>query len=159
MKGTVKQYLRAIGLLILISVSVSAQDHPEMAKLMWISGCWKSESNVLAEERWTRLEGQSMLGMGRTIANGKTVFHEFMQIRERADGIYYIAHLNDEAPVSFKLVKVNSDEAIFENPRHDFPQRIVYQRVIDGSLFAAIEGVEKGKPKRVEFMMKRVRCD
>ena len=154
-----KQYLRAIGLLILMSVSVSAQDQPEMAKLVWISGCWKSEGNVQSEEQWTKLDGKSMLGMGRTIANGKTVFHEFMQIRERADGIHYIAQLNDEAPVSFKLVKVNANLAIFENPQHDFPQRIIYQRTIEGSLFAAIEGVEKGQPKRIEFAMRRVRCD
>jgi hypothetical protein len=70
----VKHYLRATGLLILLSMPVSAQVHPEMVKLMWISGCWKSEGNVQAEEHWTRLDGQSMLGMGRTIVNGKTVF-------------------------------------------------------------------------------------
>ena len=126
---------------------------------MWISGCWKAEGNVQAEEHWTKLEGQSMLGMGRTVVNGKTVFHEFLQIRERADGIYYIAQLNDEPPVSFKLVKLNPNQAIFENLQHDFPQRIIYGRVIDGSLFAAIEGVEKGKPKRIDFAMRRLRCD
>jgi len=100
-----------------------------------------------------------MLGMGRTIANGKTVFHEFLQIRDRADGIVYIAQPNGGTAVEFKLVKINDNEAVFENPQHDFPQRITYQRVIDGSLVAAIEGQEKGKPKRVEFAMKRVRCD
>jgi hypothetical protein len=61
--------------------------------------------------------------------------------------------------VSFKLVKVNPSQAIFENPQHDFPQRIVYQRLIDGSLYASLEGVENGKPKRIEFAMKRARCD
>ena len=154
-----KQYLLAIGLLILISVAVPAQEHPEMAKLSWIAGCWRSEGTVQAEEQWTKLEGRSMLGMGRTIANGKTVFHEFLQIRERADGIYYIAQLNDQAAVSLKLVKVNASLAIFENPQQDFPQRIIYQRTIEGALFAAIEGIEKGQPKRIEFAMKRARCD
>ena len=154
-----KHCVRAAGLLILLSVPVSAQVHSEMAMLVWISGCWKSEGNVQSEEQWTRLDGQSMLGMGRTIVNGKTVFHEFLQIRERADGVYYVAQLNDEAPVSFKLVKVNPSQAIFENPQHGFPQRIVYQRLIDGSLFASLEGIEKGKPKRIEFALKRARCD
>ena len=144
---------------LLFSVWVYAQGHPEMTKLGWISGCWKATGNLQSEEHWTKLDGQSMLGMGRTIANGKTVFFEFLQIREQPDGIFYIAQLNGGAPVSFKLVKVNDSEAIFENPEHDFPQRISYQRVIDGSLMAVIEGQEKGKPKRVEFAMKHVRCD
>ena len=130
-----------------------------MAKLAWISGCWKADGNVQTEEHWTNIAAQSMLGMGRTIANGKTVFHEFLQIRDRADGIVYIAQPNGGTAVEFKLVKINDNEAVFENPQHDFPQRITYQRVIDGSLVAAIEGQEKGKPKRVEFAMKRVRCD
>jgi hypothetical protein len=147
------------GLLILLSVSVFAQGHPEMAKLAWISGCWKSEGDVQTEEQWTKLEGQSMLGMSRSIANGKTVSHEFLQIRDRADGIFYIAQPNGGTAVPFKLVKINENEAVFENPQHDFPQRITYLRSIDGSLVAAIEGEEKGKPKRIEFMMKHVRCD
>lgn len=130
-----------------------------MAKLAWISGCWKADGNVQTEEHWTNIAAQSMLGMGRTIANGKTVFHEFLQIRDRADGIVYIAQPNGGTAVEFKLVKINDNEAVFENPQHDFPQRITYQRAIDGSLVAAIEGQEKGKPKRVEFAMKRVRCD
>lgn len=154
-----KRTLHAIGLLILLSLCGFAQGHPEMAKLEWVSGCWKSEGNVQAEEQWTKLEGRSMLGMGRTIANGKTVFHEFLQIRERDDGIFYIAQPNGGTPVQFKLVKINDSEAVFENPQHDFPQRISYLRAIDGSLVAAIEGEEKGKPKRIEYAMRRVRCD
>jgi hypothetical protein len=151
--------LLATGMLILLGVYGFAQGQPEMAKLAWLSGCWKADGDVQSEEHWTKLEGRSMLGMGRTIANGKTVFHEFLQIRERADGIFYIAQPNDGPAVSFRLVKVNDSEAIFENPQHDFPQRITYQRAIDGSLLAAIEGQEKGKPKRVDFAMQRVRCD
>jgi hypothetical protein len=145
--------------LLLLCVGVFGQSSPEMQKLAWISGCWKSEGNPQSEEQWTKLEAQSMIGMGRTIANGKTVFHEFLQIRERSDGIYYIAQPNGETAVPFKLVKVNNNAAVFENPQHDFPQRIIYQLMIDGSLFAAIEGEEKGKPKHIEFAMKRVRCD
>jgi len=136
-----------------------AQDAPEMAKLAWIAGCWKSEGPVQTEEQWTKLAGQSMLGVGRTIKEGKTIFYEFLQIREQNDGIFYIAQPNGEKATAFKLVKVNATQAIFENPQHDFPQRIIYQRLVDGSLLAAIEGEEKGKSKRIEFAMKRARCD
>jgi hypothetical protein len=155
----VRGHFVVTGCLLLLCGGVFGQSSLEMQKLSWISGCWKSEGNPQSEEQWTKLEGQSMIGMGRTIANGKTVFYEFLQIRERADGIFYIAQPNGETAVAFKLVKINSNAAIFENPQHDFPQRIIYQLMIDGTLFAAIEGDEKGKPKHIEFAMKRVRCD
>jgi hypothetical protein len=157
----VKKYLSPILCVILLSAAVGAQGNSaEMWKLGFISGCWKGgDSGLILEEQWTRPAGQSMLGVGRTIKAGKTEFYEFLQIRERSDGIFYIAEPNGEKAVSFKLVKVNDTQAIFENPQHDFPQRITYQRTIDGSLLASLEGTESGKPKRVEFAMKRVRCD
>ena len=146
---------------ILLSAGVGAQENsPEMWKLGFISGCWKGGDKVqILEEQWTRPAGQTMLGIGRTIKDGKTEFYEFLQIRERSDGIFYIAEPNGQKAVSFKLVKVNDSQAIFENPQHDFPQRIVYQKTIDGSLLATLEGTESGKAKLVEFAMKRVRCN
>jgi hypothetical protein len=155
----VKSIRSAIVLLILFSIAAFSQGHPEMGKLTWLSGCWKAEGNLQTEEQWTRLDGQSMLGMGRTIANGKTVSYEFLQIRVRGEEIFYIAQPNGGSAVEFKLVKINDNGAIFENPQHDFPQRIAYSRSPDGGLVAAIEGQEKGKPKRVDFAMRKVRCD
>jgi len=156
-----KKYLLAISIVILLNAGVGAQENsPEMWKLGFLAGCWRGGDKVqFLEEQWTKPAGHSMLGVGRTIKDGKTEFYEFLQIRERSDGIFYIAEPNGEKAVSFKLVKVNDSQAIFENPQHDFPQRIIYQRAIDGSLQASLEGTESGKPKRVEFSMKRVRCD
>lgn len=130
-------------------------------KLSWIAGCWQGEmrGGAKTQEQWMKPEGDSMLGMSRTVVNGKTPFFEFLQIKREGDDLVYIARPQGKDPTPFKLVKLNDNAAIFENLEHDFPQRIVYQRQIDGSLFAVIEGEEKGKTKRVEFPMQRVRCD
>lgn len=101
-----------------------------------------------------------MLGMGRTVANGKTVEYEFVQIREEADGaIYYVAKLSGQPEASFKLIKLQNREATFENPAHDFPQRIIYRLEPDGSLFARVEGTSKGKARGFDYPMKRARCE
>jgi len=44
---------------------------------------------------------------------------------------------------------------VFENPQHDFPQRISYKLNPDGTLLAAIDGTKAGKIRRVEFPYKR----
>jgi hypothetical protein len=46
---------------------------------------------------------------------------------------------------------------VFENPQHDFPQRISYTLKGDGKLTAAIAGSKNGKTRRVEFNYQRVK--
>ena len=129
-------------------------------KLSWIAGCWQGQmGGGKTQEQWMKPEGDSMLGMSRTVVNGKTPFFEFLQIKRDGEDLVYIARPQGKEPTPFKLVKLNDSAAVFENLQHDFPQRIAYQRQIDGSLLAAIEGEDKGKTKRVEFPMQRVKCD
>jgi len=56
-------------------------------------------------------------------------------------------------------VNVSAREVTFENPTHDFPQRVNYRLENDGSLLASIEGLINGKKKTVQFAMRRERCE
>lgn len=129
--------------------------------LGWLRGCWAmSKGNREVNEHWMAPSGQTMLGMSRTVAGGKTVEFEFIQIRmdEKGD-IYYVARPSGQTETSFKLVKLEGQHAIFENLAHDFPQRIIYRLERDGSLFARIEGLNNGKEMGVSFPMKRAKCE
>jgi hypothetical protein len=107
-----------------------------------------------------RPAGQSMIGMSRTVAGGKTVFTEQLQIREANGQIAYIVALGmGTKPITFKLIKSSDSEAVFENPEHDFPQRIIYRRESANALFARIEGQEKGVNKAMDFPYRRTKCD
>lgn len=144
---------------VLLPVS-ARQTQTSFDKLAWIAGCWQGKmGSGLTQEQWMKPEGDSMLGMSRTVVNGKTPFFEFLQIKRDGENLVYIARPQGKEPTPFKLVKLNESAAVFENLQHDFPQRIAYQRQIDGSLIATIEGDDKGKSKRVEFPMQRVKCD
>ncbi|MCG3119456.1 MAG: hypothetical protein ALAOOOJD_01865 [bacterium] len=126
----------------------------------WLAGCWDgSSSGRESLEQWMKPSGQTMLGMSRTVVNGKTVAYEFIQLREQDGEIFYIAKPSGQAEASFKLVQYSNHEAVFENPQHDFPQRIIYRLEKDGVLAAAIEGNSKGKLKRIDFPMKRAKCE
>ena len=104
--------------------------------------------------------GKSMVGMSRTVAGGKTVQTEHIQLRETNGQVAYIVALSMGAkPTVFKLIKGSDNEAVFENPEHDFPQRIIYRRESAEALFARIEGSEKGVKKGMDFRYKRSKCD
>jgi hypothetical protein len=129
--------------------------------LAWLSGCWESNRNGREiNEQWMKPSGGAMLGMGRTVAKGKVVEYEFVQIRQESDGaIYYVAKPSGQSEASFKLVKYQNREATFENLEHDFPQRVIYRLEPDGSLFARVEGTSNGKSRGFDYPMKRGQCN
>ena len=153
----------AIGVLISMTLATlsSASQKSGVDRLEWISGCWASDDGKeRIEESWMKPAGQSMIGMSRTVAGGKTVFTEHLQIRETNGQIAYIVSLGmGTKPTVFKLIKSSDSEAVFENPEHDFPQRIIYRRESTDVLFARIEGQEKGVNKAMDFPYKRSKCD
>ncbi len=129
-------------------------------RLGWLAGCWQGDSGERRyREQWMKPEGGTMLGMSRTVSGGKTVEHEFVEIREQDGAVFYVAKPSGQEGDSFRLVESGEGTAVFENPEHDFPQRILYRLEADGRLAAAIEGTQGGKTRRVDFPMRRVPCD
>lgn len=146
-------------LLVFMAPVVFAENRIE--NLAWLAGCW--ESNTGGEqftENWMKPSGKTMFGIGRYIKDNKTLFYEFLQIRENPDGsIYFIALPSNQKEATFTLLRGDNKEAIFENPEHDFPQRVVYRLEGKDSLLAYVEGIDLGKQRKEEFPLKRVACN
>src|SRR5215475_10409563 len=136
-------------LLLLFAVSVPAAD---VAGLSWMTGCWAGEQGPLfIEEQWTRPAAGQMMGVARTIRSGKVIQHEFLLIVTDAEGVFYLPRISNGAePVKFRLTTQSASEAIFGNPAHDFPQRILYRKT-EGGLFARIQAKQNGKNRAVDF--------
>ena len=105
-----------------------------------------------------RPAGSNLLGMSHTVVDGKTREFEFMRIVQEDNGdIFFVATPSGQKEARFKLINASDREVRFENPEHDFPQRIIYRR--DGeSLVGRIEGTSKGKERAIDFPLKRVAC-
>ena len=126
-----------------------------ISELSWIAGAWQSAPGGRAqiEEYWTQPAGGSMLGISRTIAGDKTVEFEYLRIEQRASDVYYVASPGARCPATdFKLTRWSNQEAIFENPQHDFPKRIIYRKGSDGTLTASIDGGEGTKSKSFPYV-------
>jgi hypothetical protein len=91
--------------------------------------------------------------MSRTVVGDKTVEFEYLRIEQRADAIYYVAHPKARCPgTDFKLTRLTGQEAVFENPTHDFPKRIIYRKNSDGSLVASIDAGEGTKSQSFSYL-------
>jgi hypothetical protein len=126
--------------------------------LAFLTGCWKFEAKGrVVEEHWMAPAGGALLGMSRTLVNGKVAEFEFLQIRDLPEGLTYIAKPSGQAEAKFVLKTTAGGEIVFENAAHDFPQRIRY-RIAGDSLRARVEGVMNDKERGVEFPYQRSSC-
>ena len=144
-------------LLTLMSALVPAGEPAAVDRLAWLTGCWsRARSNGITEEHWMAPRGGTMLGMSRTVRDGRTVEFEFIQIRAGEGTLVYEARPSGQPMATFALKSMADDSVTFENPAHDFPQRIIYRRTADG-VAARIEGTMGGSPRAVDFPYSRCR--
>lgn len=123
--------------------------------LAWLAGDWVgtrgTSGTTTIEERWGPPLGGAMLGVSRTVSRGAMSAFEYLRIVEREGGLIYIAQPNGGAATEFVLSEFTATRAVFDNPRHDYPKRIVYELTPEGGLSATIGFMKGGSPRRFEF--------
>jgi len=124
----------------------------------WLQGCWQmTAGDRVVEEQWMAPRAGVMLNAGRTVRGTTLVEYEWVLLREKDGTLEYEAHPSGQASAVFTARSATDNEVVFENPTHDFPQRVGYRRDKD-SLLGWIEGSVGGKLRRVEFPYRRVAC-
>ena len=158
-----KNFLFLISILLIFSYA-SSQDKNLMderfQKLSWIIDRWISpRGESITYENWNKVDDTTFSGESHTIENGDTVFTEQLRIEKIGNDVFYTAIVkHNPGPVHFKLVELCETKAVFSNPEHDFPSRIIYMLKDDGSLYARIEGKnKKGEEVNGEFFYTRAR--
>ncbi|MBX3044256.1 MAG: hypothetical protein KIT33_03730 [Candidatus Kapabacteria bacterium] len=112
----------------------------------FLLGTWKME-NKEVYEHWDKLNENTLKGFSYKLKDGQMLISEYLDIRKVGKEILYSATVlkqNSGNPVDFKLTKTDSTY-IFENPNHDFPKKIVYQRLTDTEIYVQVsDGKQKG---------------
>lgn len=148
--------IAAFGLLLL----AGCNKKPVIAKAEWLLGTWEGASpEGLFVEHWEKKSDSVYTGKGNMIVGKDTVFSELLAIEQRGNDVYYIATIpgeNDGKPTDFKLT--SSDKAlVFENPTHDYPQKITYTKKDDASVLVEVSGNMNEKPHIESFTFKKVK--
>lgn len=126
-----------------LAALLALQTPATVSDLGWMAGHWASAADGRwTEESWTAPRGGLMLGVNRSGRGETARSFEFLRVQAGADGVpVYWASPGGAAPVAFRLVSRGPNEAVFENPAHDFPQRIRY--VLEGeAMTAAISAMD-----------------
>ena len=152
-----------LGLIVLTSCkkenkTEAAVTDKNIDKATWFIGEWgnKSKEGELTE-RWKKVNDSVYFGESYFVVNEKdTVFGEHVNLEDKNGKLSFIVTVpgqNDELPVTFEMTSSSENQIIFENPKHDYPNKIVYNKVGNDSLVAEIFGTKKGKMASEKFLM------
>lgn len=139
--------------------AAAAAPAPVATDLSWLRGCWTltSPDGSVTQEHWLPPAGGALLGVSRTVADGRMVSHEFLSIAAVDGRLVYVARPSGQPETAFPVVTASDTEVVFENPTHDFPTRIVYRKGKNGTVSARIEGTLDGAPQAMDFPYQRCR--
>ena len=141
--------------------ALPAQQPATLADLSWFAGRWVDDAGGnLSEENWTAPSGDSMQGMWRYVAGGKTRIYEILTITAEDGGIVMrLRHFDpklvgreDKAtPVVLKLVSWKARAAAFEGPAVGAAGlvRLSYSRPSDDTLVCTLD--KEGKKEEYSF--------
>jgi hypothetical protein len=124
----------------------------------WLIGQWENKTpEGYLTETWTKDNDSTFLGQSYFIVKEKdTVHFESIVLMQVNDDLIYqpiVKGQNEDQPVDFKLTSDAEDSFTFENPKHDYPQKITYKKSNDKSLTATISGLQQGKQSSESYPM------
>ena len=126
--------------------------------LAWLQGHWCQQTDEgLVEEFWMAPAHGETVGLARTLSGGKTASFEYTRIVSGEGGLRFIAQPGGVPPTAFAAIpgSTAAQQIAFENPKHDFPQRVSYWREGE-ALLAEISGPgADGKVMSFQFNYKR----
>lgn len=143
-------------MLLLAALAAQADEAgPDWPDLGWLSGYWLSCANGReVSETWSDRRGDLMLGTSMTFSPSGATGWEQMRIAPSTmggfDSLSFYAQPGGQSAAEFPMARAGSNEIVFEDPSHDFPQRVIYRR--DGAqLVGRIEGTVEGREQSAEW--------
>ncbi|MFV5702726.1 DUF6265 family protein [Flavobacterium sp. XS2P12] len=151
-------------LLLLAIVSCKNSDSNKNEKIKaasWLLGNWENKSaDGNLTENWEKVNDSTFQAQSYYIKEKDTLHFESITLQQKGENLTYTAAVkgqNDDKPVSFKLTTATEKQLVFENPKHDYPQKISYTQITPDSLVAKISGIQQGKPSSEQFSMKKTK--
>lgn len=133
----------------LLIILIIAQTHIVFSQSSFpnfLQGTWKIE-NKETYEHWNKINDTTLKGFSYSMENGQMIISEYLDILQNKNEVIYTATVlnqNEGKGINFKLTK-NDSTFTFENPKHDFPKKIVYQKLSETEVSVKVsDGKQKG---------------
>jgi hypothetical protein len=138
---------RSVTFLVLVFILPSVTLNAQPVLPTFLDGTWKIENSEIYE-MWELISDRTMTGQSFRVREGEQVITEYLEIKQINEQIIYTATVlnqNDGAGIEFVLSQPDSQTWIFENPDHDFPKKILYQKRSSDVVYVEVsDGGDRG---------------
>lgn len=133
----------------------------ELYKAHWVLGDWQMEDSLgVLTESWTQIDDSTYNGSTYYIKDKKDTIHfEKMELMQNEDLLIYTSTVkgeNGNQAVSYRLIEDNDSLLVFENKKHDYPQKLRYQKENDSTIQIVIFGKQNKKETSDNYLLKSV---
>lgn len=157
--------MKKISLILLLLLTILSCKKGEKTNLLneidWLIGAWENNSdkgNLL--EIWKKENDSVYSGQSFYIKAKDTLHFETIQLKQISDSLLYSSSVkgqDNDLALDFKLTSKTQNQFVFENPKNDYPKKIVYKLITKDSLVAIISGIQQGKTSSETFSMKKIK--
>ncbi|PBJ12192.1 DUF6265 family protein [Flavobacterium sp. ACN6] len=146
--------------LIIAFVSCQKKETVEKDKIKiadWLIGNWENTSTegILAEN-WQKLNDSTFSASSYFIKGKDTLHFENIVLAQKGETLTYFATVkgqNEDKAIDFPSTAESDKQLVFENAKHDYPQKITYTKGANNTLTAEISGKLNGKLSSEKFVM------
>lgn len=149
-------------LLLLAIVSCKKSDANEKDKIKishWLLGNWEDKTaDGNLTETWKKVNDSTFQAQSYFFKEKDTLHFESITLQQKGEELTYNATVkgqNNDKPITFKLTNSTEKQLVFENPKHDYPKKIIYTQINEDNLVAEISGTLEGKSSSEKFSMKK----
>jgi hypothetical protein len=145
-----------IFVMLLVYVFPSYSQQQQASVFNFLPGTWemRHSKGYIIREVWEQKGSGLLIGASWKIVGADTLLSETIEVKAKGKKMFYTPTVkghNREQPVPFRLVSSENNRFVFENKKHDFPQRIIYHFISPTQLKAIVEGITEGQSKKFLF--------
>ena len=140
---------------VLLADETKPDPKARLAGLDWMAGSWKGEmwgGEFFAY--YSTPEGGKILSHSYLVKGGKKVFYEFEMFDVQKGEVAYSPFPAGRPAGGFLLKQTDQKRAVFENPKKDYPTRIVFERQ-ENLLQVTLSDPFNKSPKKEVFRLNR----
>lgn len=147
--------------LVIMSSTIKAQEITDLSQFEFMLGEWRAEFPDMAFcESWAKESDTRFIGSAYKVQGGDSTLSETLSLEiidnGYYNGVYYVATPVLQDSTFFKFITGTNEDAEFQDPDHDFPQRIIYRKVDEDRMFVVVGNLGENA-KQLEFNFIRIK--
>jgi len=146
--------------IVLSFVSCQKKESAEKGKIKaadWLIGNWENTSpDGNLTENWEKVNDSTFSATSYFIKGKDTLHFESIILSQKGETLVYKATVkgqNNDKTVDFTSTSISENKLTFENPQHDYPQKITYTKGGNTTFTAEISGKLQGKLSTERFIL------